>query len=66
LQAFNEPFNEDKNCWSHANEGVYHIGIDSEGRNKLTNLKCEKNDLGSEISEFSISELEVWAIVFEK
>jgi hypothetical protein len=39
--------------------------MDSEGRNMLTDLKCKKIN-GNEVSEFSVSELEVWEIVFEK
>jgi hypothetical protein len=41
--------------------------MDSESKSNLTNLKC-KNDLdpfGGDW-EFTISELEVWEIIFEK
>ena len=57
------PVDEDNNCCSNVNEAGYRIGKDSKGRNMLTNLVCE---YGYCYSEFTISELEVWEIVFEK
>ncbi len=60
-----QSFNRDKGCWSNANEFAYRIGMDSEGINMLTNLKCQKHGSFDE-SEFKISELEVWEIIFEK
>jgi hypothetical protein len=39
--------------------------MDSEGKNMLTNLKC-KNDAEIERCKFTISELEVWEVIFEK
>jgi hypothetical protein len=53
------PFNGSNKCVSNANSNTYQIGIDSQGRNKLTNLKC--NEFG--MSFFSISEIEVWEII---
>ena len=65
LQAFLEPFNKDNACWSNANEDVYQVEMDSEKINKLTNLKCEKDKYGFDQSIFTISELEVWEIIYE-
>jgi hypothetical protein len=54
------PFNGNYKCVSNANSNTYQIGMDSQGRNKLTNLKCNKKGM----SEFSISEIEVWEIMY--
>jgi hypothetical protein len=62
--AAGEPFNRDNNCWSWANERGYNIGKDSESRSMLTNLKCD--GLSSRRCYFTISEVEVWEIIFEK
>ena len=37
LSAYEEPFNEDENCRSHANKSGFGISVDGEGRNLLTN-----------------------------
>jgi hypothetical protein len=55
LSAFYEPFNGDRNCRSYANKPGYRIPVDEDGRNMLTN---------KEDSSFTISELEVWEVVF--
>ena len=60
-----EPFNGTNKCWSLANQDVYRIGIDSQSRSMLTNLKCEKK-YGFDECRFTISELEVWEIIFSK
>ena len=65
LNALLEPFNKDNACWSNANKDGYQIEMDSEKINKLTNLKCEKSGGGSDRCEFTISELEVWEIIYE-
>ena len=50
---------------SKINNPVYIIGMDSESKNMLTNLKCE--NIGDKtFCKFTISELEVWEIIFEK
>ncbi len=62
-----EPFNGLNKCCSTVNRDGYRITMDSESKSNLTNLKC-KNDLdpfGGDW-EFTISELEVWEIIFEK
>jgi hypothetical protein len=56
------PFYGDNKCYSWANNPGYNIGMDSESRSMLTNLKYGF----SEKSLFTISELEVWEIIFEK
>jgi hypothetical protein len=61
-----EPFNGDNECSSHVKKSGYNIGIDSESRSMLTNLKCENLGLFGYISNFTISELEVWEVIFEK
>jgi hypothetical protein len=63
--AAEEPFNGDNKCYSYANRGGYNIGKDRESRSMLTNLKCEWQFIGYE-SRFTISELEVWEVIFEK
>jgi hypothetical protein len=60
-----EPFNGYDRCESYANDVCYNIGKDSESRSMLTNLKCLNYGLGIEC-KFTISELEVWEIIFEK
>jgi hypothetical protein len=66
LTAVYQPFNQDNTCWSNANVGGYRIGMDSESRSMLTNLKCKKDEHGLMKSEFTITELEVWEIIFIK
>ncbi len=51
----NEPFNGYGNCSSHANKPGYFIPLDGAGKNMLTN----KLD-----GSFTISELEVWEVVY--
>ena len=36
-----EPFNEERNCYSNANKSCYRIRRDSESRSMLTDLICE-------------------------
>jgi hypothetical protein len=50
--VYREPFNDDDNCVSFANEANYKIKEEG-GKNMLTN---EKN------GKFTITELEVWSI----
>ena len=58
-----EPFNGNNKCFSNANNSGYKIEKDSQGISMLTNLKCNWYGL---ISDFTISELEVWEVIFEK
>lgn len=51
------PYNGEGNCKSTAGEDPFQIQIDGSGKNKLTNLKSNK---------FTISEMEVWEIIYEK
>ena len=60
--AASEPFDQNINSLSVANSYGNSIEKDSEGINMLTNLKC----VDRFIKEFSISELEVWEVIFEK
>jgi hypothetical protein len=55
-----EPFNGNNNCCSWVNYPGYKIEEDSQDINMLTNLKC------GGFSYFTISELEVWEVIFEK
>jgi hypothetical protein len=60
-----QPFNGENNCYSFANCDGFHIPFDFDCRSNLTNLKChEKGE--SYVSEFTISEIEVWEVIFEK
>ena len=63
-----EPFNGNDKCESYANIVGYHITMDSESKSNLTNLKCQKQHplLDVFLCNFTISELEVWEIIFEK
>jgi hypothetical protein len=56
-----EPFNGKNKCMSYVNRYGYRIKMDSESKSNLTNLKCQYG-----WSEFTISELEVWEVIFEK
>ena len=40
--------------------------MNNEGKSDLTNLKCIKTFGGGYRCDFTISELEVWEIIFEK
>ncbi len=61
-----EPFNGELSGCLKVSGFTYSISIDSEGRNKLTDLQCETNENGlKEFSRFTISEFEVWEIIFE-
>ncbi len=55
LGAWDEPFNGDRKCWSHANGPGYRIPVDDAGTNMLTNNKDYK---------FTITELEVWEVIY--
>lgn len=61
-----EPFNGNNKCMSYANNMVYRITMDGESNSSLTSLKCKNKGLNSYQSEFTISELEVWEVIFEK
>jgi hypothetical protein len=56
-----EPFNGNNKCWSYGNGPGYKIEKDSQGISMMTNLKCD----GFSTSYFTISELEVWEIIFD-
>ena len=61
----NEPFNRKEACksWSQNFIGsFYNIGVDSQGRNLLTNQLGRYIGSVGEICDFSISELEVWKV----
>jgi hypothetical protein len=61
-----EPFNGHNYCYSSVNLSSYSIGMDSEMKSKLTNLECVKTVKEILTSFFTISELEVWQVIFEK
>ena len=72
LSAFG-PFNEDNAGESYVNQLQYPIETDSNNRNKLTNLICtegraygpSEDQVTREYhSKFTISELEVWEVIF--
>ncbi len=66
LQAF-EPFNENNQCASYVNNVCYRIRMDSQWKNNLTNIKYQQCLVfGDYYCEFTIIELEVWEIIFEK
>ena len=46
-----------------ANGVYYHIGVNSDGINMLTNKESAKVKDG-ELSRFTISEIEVWGVTF--
>ena len=48
-----QPFNEENNGGSISKQTVYDIGVDKQGKNKLTNQKSEY---------FTITEIEVWEV----
>ncbi len=62
LSANCSPLNTENGCWSYRDEMSFRISCDSEGKNMLTNRYFEFHSR----SEFTISELEVWGITFEK
>ena len=66
LLALHQPFNKDNACCSNANVLGYRIGMDSESISMLTNLKCQEDTNGFMKSEVTITELEVWEIIFYK
>ena len=57
------PFGGNNVClsrfWDHI--GTYNIGVDSQGRNMLTN-QPSKYIIGNKVCWFTISELEVWKV----
>ena len=53
LGTCNEPFDQGNGCWSWLDESIYNIGVDADGRNLLNMSKTDN---------FTISELEVWAL----
>jgi hypothetical protein len=57
-----EPFNGNNKCWAHINGAGYKIEMDSEKISKLTNLKFKY--IGVYTSNFTITELEVWEVIF--
>jgi hypothetical protein len=64
LEAYSEPFNDKDACnsWSWGHGGTYNIGVDSQGRNMLTNKLSEDEGYGNKPCWFTISELEVWEV----
>jgi hypothetical protein len=67
LSAYYEPFNKENACKSYTNDRSYKIPHNSEGINMLTNQKC--NGVLSEgtwLSNFTISEIEVWGVSFNE
>ena len=63
LIAQYEPFNKDRACRSRAYQNGYSIDMDKEYINKLTNLERTFGDVEC---KFTISELEVWEVIFEE
>ena len=61
LLVLHEPFNQPNACWSMPNKDGYKIPVNSEGINMLTNKKCDDGD----VSEFTISSLEVWGVTLK-
>ena len=64
LEAYSQPFNEERACisWSWNNSGcAYNIGVDSQGRNLLTNQLSKEIGSGK-VCWFTITELEVWKV----
>ncbi len=56
--ATEEPFNGNENCLSRINQDAYGIPKDSNKMNQLTNTNTKG------LSEFTISEIEVWQVKF--
>jgi hypothetical protein len=65
LSASFEPFNKENGCISWTNDSVYKIPRNSEGINMLTNQKCNDYAL-TNLSFFTISEIEVWGVSFNE
>jgi hypothetical protein len=61
-----QPFNGNNSCGSNLNRDGYRITMDSENKSNLTNLKCQEGAFDGYLSVFTISELEVWEVIFEK
>jgi hypothetical protein len=63
LEANSEPVNGNRACssWSWNDGGTYNIGVDSQGRNMLTNQPSEDGEIRKNCW-FTISELEVWKV----
>ena len=57
-----EPYNGNNSGKSFVNEACYSITMDSESKNNLTNLY----GFGVRSCYFTINELEVWEVIFEK
>ena len=53
LVPYKEPFNQENGCYSYSNSFGYNIGEDADDHNLLTMSSDE---------DFTISELEVWAL----
>jgi hypothetical protein len=64
LSAYWEPFNKENACTSWTNNDTYKIPRNSEGINMLTNQKCEEGL--TNLSFFTISEIEVWGVSFNE
>jgi hypothetical protein len=64
LEAWQEPFNGEIACWSwsYRSGGTYNIGVDSQGRNLLTNQLSDSTGGGDKICCFTITEFEVWKV----
>ncbi len=60
-----EPFNDTYSCKSFVNTSDYGISSNAWGSN-LTNLRHYLDEEKMRVSEFQITELEVWEIMFEK
>ena len=59
-----EPFNQVNQCCSYINRNVYGISKNKEDKSMLTNLPFSKPMFGIKC-DLTISELEVWEVVFE-
>ncbi len=64
LEAWNQPFNGKDACrsWFWDDGNIYNIGVDSQGRNMLTNQPSYDANFGGLLCQFTISELEVWKV----
>jgi hypothetical protein len=65
LKAF-EPFNGFENCKSYTKRPCYRIRESFDRKNMLTNLENIQQDFVGFFCEFTLSELEVWEVIFEK
>ena len=61
LIAF-EPFNRENQCRAYVNQSGYRVDKDQENYNMLTNTQSKNSQ--SKLTIFSISELEMWEVIY--